>query len=174
MRLAVLLVLAPLVFSTTAAGAPKRITGKLSKPGYTIVALDRDGRASLARAGPKFKLKPTAKRVTLHLRARNGTYAGPIVAAREEQGKRAVVGVRAGAKLGAVTVKRRKGFAKVERDLPDTALERVARPARGRVCRSVLAPSAACGLNRRTNSGLVATRTATASPARSTWTTTAT
>lgn len=124
MKLPVLVALVPLVVSADGAIAdPERITGKLSKRGYTVIALARDGDVSVARAGPKFKLKPTAKRVTLHLRAKDGTYAGPIVAARERKGKRAIVGVRSGAKLGAVKVKRRKGFAKVERSLPDRVLD---------------------------------------------------
>jgi len=125
--------LAALLAADAAEADPKRITGKLSKPGYTVIALDRDGGVAVARAGPKFKLTPTANRVTLHLRARNGTYAGPIVAARKRKGKRAIVGLRAGAKLGAVKVKRRKGFAKVERTLREKWVDanRTARAKKG-------------------------------------------
>lgn len=103
--------------STPAAAAPKRISGELSKPGYTVIALDKDGEAASAQAQPKFKLTPPAKRATLHLRAKDGTYAGPIVTARERKGKRAIVGVKEGVKLGEVTVNGRKGYAKLERSL---------------------------------------------------------
>lgn len=121
------------VSGAAAAAEPKRITGKLNKPGYTVIALDQDGRVAVARAGPRFKLTPTANRVTLHLRARNGSYGGPIVAGRERKGRRAIVGLRAGAKLGAVKVKRRKGFAKVERTLPEKWVDanRTARAKKG-------------------------------------------
>ena len=37
--------------------------------------------------------------MTLQLRAKDGSYAGPIVVGRK--GKRAIVGIKAGAKLGA-------------------------------------------------------------------------
>lgn len=108
-----------LTTSGPSAAAPKPITGKLSKPGYTVIALAANGNATAARAKPrKFKLRPPAKRVTLHLRARDGTYAGPIVVARKKKGKRAILGVKAAAKLGKVKVKARKGYAKVKRTLP--------------------------------------------------------
>ncbi len=125
--------LAALLVADAAEADPKRITGKLSKPGYTVIALDRNGDVSVARAGPRFKVTPTGNRVTLHLRARNGSYGGPIVAARERKGRRAIVGLRAGAKLGAVKVKRRKGFAKVERTLPEKWIDanRTARAKKG-------------------------------------------
>jgi sRNA-binding protein len=56
------------------------ITGTLSQPGYTVIALPASGpgRATLAGTGA-FELNPPATEVTLHLRAPNGTYAGPIV-----------------------------------------------------------------------------------------------
>jgi len=112
-------VLAFLIASAPAPGAPKRITGKLSKPGLTVIALAGNGKASVDRAGGgKFSLRPPARRVTLHLRARDGTYAGPIVIEKRKRGRRAIVGVKAGAKLRKVTVKSAKGFAKVKRKLP--------------------------------------------------------
>ena len=93
----------------------KKITGKLSKGGYTVIALARNGKAKTDRApNGKFELKPPAKKVTLHLRAPDGTYAGPIVVGTRKHGKRAIEGVYAGAKLGNVTVKVGKGFAKVK------------------------------------------------------------
>ncbi len=61
------------------------ISGKLSKRGYTLIALDESGAATTHRIkGHKFKLRPPSAEVTLHLRAPNGIYAGPIVV--EEKG----------------------------------------------------------------------------------------
>ncbi len=58
------------------------ITGKLSKRGYTVIALAKSGEAKTDEApNGKFRLRPPAKKVTLHLRASDGTYAGPIVVA---------------------------------------------------------------------------------------------
>ena len=108
--LAVSLVL--LAASAPASAAPKRITGKLSKPGFTAIALAANGKASSVRVGRRgFKLRPPARRVTLHLRARNGRYAGPIVVGRRKMGRVAILGVRAGTRLGKVRV--RRGYARV-------------------------------------------------------------
>jgi hypothetical protein len=106
--------------------ARKTITGKLSKRGYTVIALDRNGhaRSIFAKRG-SFRLRPPGKQVTLHLRAPNGTYAGPIVVRRVGGGTRkaraksagskgkkpVIVGVKAGARLGKVKIKPGKGFA---------------------------------------------------------------
>ena len=103
--------LALTVVSTPAGAAPARITGRLSQPGYTVIAVAANGRVASARANLNFSLVPPVKRVTLHLRARDGLYAGPIVLAGQKRGRRAVVGVRAGARLGNVSV--RAGYAKV-------------------------------------------------------------
>ncbi len=106
--------LAVLVAGAPAAAAPKRITGKLSKPGYTLIALAANGEATSVRARRgRFRLRPPARRVTLHLRARNGRYAGPVVAGSRLKGRRAILGVRAGAKLG--RIKLRRGYAKVSK-----------------------------------------------------------
>jgi hypothetical protein len=102
-----------------ATAAPKKITGKLSKGGLTVIALDKSGEAAskVAKANGKFKLKAPAKKVTLHLRGRDGTYAGPVVIAkRGKKGKTAILGVKAPASLGKVQV--RKGYAKLRRSLP--------------------------------------------------------
>ncbi len=97
------------------ADAAKKISGKLSKGGYTVIALAKDGEAKTDRAPQgKFRLRPPAKKVTLHLRAPDGTYAGPIVVGTRKHGKRAIEGVYSGAKLGNVEVKPSKGFAKVK------------------------------------------------------------
>jgi len=53
--------------------------------------------------------------VTLQLRAPNGIYAGPIVIGSDQHGARAIVGVRAGARLGRITINVRRGYASVAR-----------------------------------------------------------
>ncbi len=99
-----------LVAIAPASAAPKHITGKLSEPGYTVIALAGNGKArSVHVKRDRFRLRAPAESVTLHLRARNGRYAGPIVARRERRGRRAVVGVRAGARLGTVRIRRGHG-----------------------------------------------------------------
>ena len=92
------------------------ISGTLSAPGYTVIALAGGGEARwvVARRGP-FLLRPVASRVTLHLKAPNGAYAGPVVVGR--RGSRVILGVRAGARLGKVSVRRRGGYAKAVRRL---------------------------------------------------------
>lgn len=108
-----------LVGSAPAAAAPERISGKLSKPGYAVIALAASGKAASMRVrGRSFRLRPPARRVTLHLRARDGRYAGPIVIRRAKKGKVAIVGVRAGARLGRIRVLR--GYAKLARRLRKT------------------------------------------------------
>lgn len=113
----VLLLSAP---ASAPAKGSKPITGKLSKPGYTVIALGANGRAiSVQVEKQRFKLRPPAKRVTLHLRTPDGIYGGPIVVGRMERGKVAILGVEAGAKLGRVELKVRKGYAKVKRKLAE-------------------------------------------------------
>ena len=125
-------VLALMILSVPAAAAPKRISGKLSKPGYTVIALAADGKAKAVRATPRFKLRPPDRRVSLQLRDRKGVYAGPIVVAKSEDGKQAVVGVKHGAKLGEIAVKPRKGYARAK-DVAEKSLDnrRTARARRG-------------------------------------------
>jgi hypothetical protein len=94
---AALTLLAPAAAS--AKSAP--ITGTLSKPGYTVVALGYDGSAVSSHAR-SFKLVPRSAKVTLQLRDAHGKYAGPVVVGTRS-GK-AILGVKAGAKLGKVTV----------------------------------------------------------------------
>jgi hypothetical protein len=63
---------------------PRPIAGKLSKSGYTVIALAADGTAKSVNVKKRwFKLRPPAQRVTLHLRSRSGIYAGPIVITRK-------------------------------------------------------------------------------------------
>lgn len=106
------------------ASAAKPISGELSEAGVAVIAVADNGKASIDRASRgAFKLKAPAKSVTLHLRARDGSYAGPIVVGRAKGGKRAIVGVRAGAELGAVKVKAAGGYAMPARDLPTRSID---------------------------------------------------
>ncbi|HZE04205.1 MAG TPA: hypothetical protein VE127_03210 [Solirubrobacteraceae bacterium] len=110
----------------------KPIEGTLTKPGYTLIALADNGRASSVTVkGRRFKLRPPASEVTLQLRAPDGTYAGPVVAQAKEKTekksatkakkkgkkKRVIVGFKAGAKLGKIKLHPGKGYAKVEKRL---------------------------------------------------------
>jgi hypothetical protein len=111
-------VVAVLVFVAPAAAAARfaPISGKLSKPGYTVIALAANGKGTSTRASHgNFSLRPPAGRVTLQLRAPDGVYAGPVVIGSDQRGTRAIVGVRAGAKLGRITVNVRRGYAWVVR-----------------------------------------------------------
>ena len=99
---------------TGAAGAPKPITGRLSAPGHTLIALAADGGANSVLSGTgSFRLRPRAKTVTLHLRGPNGVYAGPVVI--RPRGRLAILGVREGARLGTIRV--RAGYATLARPL---------------------------------------------------------
>ena len=92
------------------------ISGRLSKPGYTVIALAANGKLTSLRAGRgAFTLRPPATAVTLQLRAPNGVYGGPIVITVEQRGKHAIMGVRAGARLGMIDVNARNGYARVTR-----------------------------------------------------------
>lgn len=109
-------VLVSLVGPATAAAKLAPISGKLSKPGYTVIALATNGKGSSVRASRGgFSLRPRAASVTLQLRAPNGIYAGPVVIGSGRHGARAIVGVRAGARLGTITINVRRGYAHVAR-----------------------------------------------------------
>ena len=98
------------VVAAPAAAARPPITGKLSEPGYTVVALAANGKARVVRATTgSFRLRPPARSVTLQLRGPDGVYAGPVVVRRAKRGKVAILGLRPGARLGRVRV--RRGYA---------------------------------------------------------------
>ena len=123
-------VLTALLAASPPATAAKRITGKLSKPGYTVIALAAKGKAKAVQVPRgRFSLKAPAKTVSLHLRARGGKYAGPIVVGKRRGGRRAIVGVRAGARLGRVSVRKGFGRARPARRWLETS--RYARAKRG-------------------------------------------
>jgi hypothetical protein len=106
--------------AAAAAAAPVQqppISGTLSVPGYTVIALAADGQAATALAPDgRFRVRPPAARVTLQLRAPDGTYAGPVVVGRS--GSHVIVGVRAGAPLGAIAFIPRLGYATARRVAP--------------------------------------------------------
>ncbi len=78
------------------------ITGRLPAS-YTVVALALDGRTrTVENVRGSFRLVPPASTVTLHLLGSTGRYLGPVVVAGK--GNRAVVQVRAGARLGTLRV----------------------------------------------------------------------
>ena len=69
-----------LLASAPVSAAP--ITGKLDSSGYTVIALAANGQArTVVATDGNFRLEPPDASATLHLRAANGTYAGPIVLA---------------------------------------------------------------------------------------------
>ena len=103
------------------------IEGRLTAS-YTVVALASDGSSrSLRNARGSFELVPPARTVTLHLLGSKGRYLGPVVVRR--RGRRAVVRVRAGARLGTLRV--RDGWVSTEAKVPARRLGR-GRPARAR------------------------------------------
>ena len=110
---------AALAASAPADAARKPIKGKLTRSGYTVVALSVTGKARSAETtdSGKFSVRPPAAKATLHLRNSAGKYAGPIVMRRDDD--EAIVGVKAGARLGAIKVSSRKRFAKVKKRLGD-------------------------------------------------------
>jgi hypothetical protein len=112
-----------LVIAASPAAAKRgAITGKLTRSGLTVIALADNGKASAVRArGKRFRVVPPAARVTVHLRGRNGVYAGPVVVARRGAAK-VVLGIREGAKLG--TVKVLRGYATPTRKLGATHVDR--------------------------------------------------
>ena len=157
---------------TPAWAAPRSITGRLDRPGYTVIALGYNGTAASSTA-QSFSIVPRDSRVTLQLRDHHGKYAGPIVVGRS--GSRVVVGVRAGARLGAIAVLPRQGYARVIARESARAIDthRVAQAHRA----VPLATGGTSGLPARTNmrpQGRGVTRISTACPMSSTSTSTAT
>lgn len=113
----VLALIAALLVPSFAQARPAKITGKLSAPRYTVIAMTASGEVKTSRTRHgKFKLRPPSRSVTLQLRAPDATYGGPIVVATQAQG--AILGVRAGAKLGKVRVDAGDGYATLARRLP--------------------------------------------------------
>jgi hypothetical protein len=114
--------LALLGASAPAVAKPKPITGKLDEPGYTVIAVAANGaaRSVLTRDG-RFTLRPPAERTTLHVRRPDGKYGGPVVVGHD--GKRVIVGVMAGARLGRIDVVAKRGYARVTKRQRRTELD---------------------------------------------------
>lgn len=108
-RLAAGVVLATLLATAPAEAARKPITGRLSKPGYTVLAVADSGAIRSVRATPAFRIVPPGATATLQLRDATGKYAGMVVVGGTA--KRAVLGVRAGARLGRIVL--RGGYARL-------------------------------------------------------------
>jgi hypothetical protein len=102
-----------------AAQAARPVTAKVSKRGYTLVALAPTGKATSARARGKVRLAAPSATFTLHLVGPTGTYAGPVVVGK--RGQQVVLGVRAGAALGTIVV--RDGYATLARPLKKSKLD---------------------------------------------------
>jgi hypothetical protein len=96
--------------SAPAKNASLTISGKLNRAGYTVLAVGYQGKVS-STSKQSFALRLAEKSVTLQLVTPRGKYAGPIVVGYAK-GK-AIVGVRAGAKLGLIQVLASKGYARV-------------------------------------------------------------
>ncbi len=103
-RLITLGVLAAVPALAGSAHALAPVTGTLSKSGYTVIAISSGtGRtAEATRRGRTFTVKSPGAKMTLQLVSPRGSYAGTIVVGRK--GARAIVGVKAGARLGMVKV----------------------------------------------------------------------
>ncbi|PWU24852.1 MAG: hypothetical protein C5B48_04275 [Candidatus Rokuibacteriota bacterium] len=102
-----------------AAAARKPITGRLDRAGVTVVAVAPNGAVAKTQARPGFRLVPPAPSATLQLRERGGAHLGPVVV--EGRGRHVTLGVRAGARLGRIEV--RRGYARVVRGLPPKAVD---------------------------------------------------
>jgi len=112
------------VYAAAAAASTSRarlapITGDLSKSGYTVIALAYNGKAITAK-GSDFRIAPPASPVTLQLVNAHGVYAGPVVVGGG--GSRVYEGVRAGAKLGTITLS--NGYAVVARRLASRFIDK--------------------------------------------------
>jgi hypothetical protein len=94
--------------SALAKSAPLTVSGQLDKAGYTVMAIGYHGKITSTH-NRAFKLRLREQRVTLQLIGPRGKYAGPVVVGYQK-GK-AIVGVRAGAKLGPIHVL--NGYARV-------------------------------------------------------------
>ena len=110
-----------LVLAAPAAAARhKPVSGTLVNFDFAVVAVAYDGKVTRTRGfAQRFRLVPSAKRFTLHIRDLTGRYRGPIVAPGKRRGT-VVTGFKAGAKLGKVRLK--NGYAVTGR-LPARALD---------------------------------------------------
>src|SRR6201999_3592295 len=108
-----------LCLPAAAAAKPKPITGKLSKSGYSVIALGYHGKAATSTKR-SFRIVPRDTKVTLQLRDAKGRYAGPIVVGGTKRS--VIVGVKAGAKLGTVRV--HSGYATLAKPPAASAIDK--------------------------------------------------
>jgi hypothetical protein len=101
MRRTLIVLITACLLAPASAAARAPITGRLSKPGYTVIALSYDGHA-VSSHSRSFRIVPRSSTVTLQLRDAKGRYAGPVVVGGTRT--KAIVGVKAGARLGKVKV----------------------------------------------------------------------
>lgn len=127
LRLSVLALVAvalPLSLAAPSTSAPAKsaltVSGQLDRAGYTVLAVGYKGKVTSTHAR-SFKLRLGEQRVTLQLIGPRGKYAGPIVVGYKN-GK-AIVGVRAGAKLGRIHVLTAKGYARVTKKVRSAWLD---------------------------------------------------
>lgn len=92
----------------SAASAKGLITGRLSIPGYSIVALGTNGKMTSSASG-SFSLSPPAPQYTLQLITARGLYGGPVVVGGG--GGKVVVGLRGPVRLGTIDIVASKGYA---------------------------------------------------------------
>ena len=78
--------IAGLLLASPAQAAQEQITGQLSKR-HTLIVLGKNAKSKTFRGPGKFELKPPANVATLHLRAPDGSYAGPVVVRRISKSK---------------------------------------------------------------------------------------
>ena len=92
------------------------IRGSLDRPGAVIAR--GGGKTRSVATGRRFKLRPPARIVIIRVRDRGGKNLGPLVVGRRDG--RAIVGVRAGTRIG--LVRARRGYLVPVRRLPSRSI----------------------------------------------------
>ena len=104
-----------------ARAAKPTISGRISAPGYVVVALGGNGKM-VSSAASSFVLPAPAAQYTLQLLTTHGTYAGPVVVGGGA-GK-VIVGLTGPVKLGTIEVIASKGYAHLSAALKPSRLVR--------------------------------------------------
>ena len=108
-----------------------------------MIALAASGRGEdQSRCARQVQAPPADQERDPAAAAPDGTYAGPIVVAEKEHGERAIVGIKAGAKLGRIEVNPADGYAELATRLPASTSTSSARPSPSREPRWAPATSA--------------------------------
>jgi hypothetical protein len=72
-----------------------------------LIALAQDGQAETVETAKRsFSVRPPESAVTLHLRRPDGTYLGPLVVDEKKKGNKAILGIRSGASIGRIDLRR--------------------------------------------------------------------